>query len=261
VARQSLLWILVLVVLTGREGRAEDTSHGWDGGVFLTVSGGYHTASRAFAYGDTQTVFQEEASAQARITQNGAPALDVGGGVRLFGPLGIGATLSTVHAKQITALTVTVPHPLLFDRPATATAVDSRQRNEVVLHLQAIVMAQVGRKLRLGLFGGPSRFWIHQALADDAELEPTLNSDLSFVVAIPTVLYNTVNASAWGFHAGAELNLRVSRNVSIGGLARYSRGIAHVENALFAARTRNEGKTVEVELGGLSVTGGLKLWF
>ncbi|HLQ23253.1 MAG TPA: hypothetical protein VK132_08595, partial [Gemmatimonadales bacterium] len=113
-ARQSLLWILVLVVLTGREGRAEDTSHGWDGGVFLTVSGGYHTASRAFAYGDTQTVFQEEASAQARITQNGAPALDVGGGVRLFGPLGIGATLSTVHAKQITALTVTVPHPLLF---------------------------------------------------------------------------------------------------------------------------------------------------
>ncbi len=222
-ARQSLLWILVLVVLTGREGRAEDTSHGWDGGVFLTVSGGYHTASRAFAYGDTQTVFQEEASAQARITQNGAPALDVGGGVRLFGPLGIGATLSTVHAKQITALTVT--------------------------------------ELRLGLFGGPSRFWIHQALADDAELEPTLNSDLSFVVAIPTVLYNTVNASAWGFHAGAELNLRVSRNVSIGGLARYSRGIAHVENALFAARTRNEGKTVEVELGGLSVTGGLKLWF
>jgi hypothetical protein len=253
--------MLALAAVAARESGAEDRSHGWDGRVFLAVSGGYQPTRGSLAYGDTQTVFEEEASAQARLTQHGAPALDVSGGVRVFGPLGLGGTLSTVHARQSTTLTVIVPHPTLFGRPATATAVDSRQRNEVALHLQAILMVPVGQKLRLGLFGGPSRFWVRQPLASDAELEPTLNPDQSFVLTAPTLLYERASASAWGFHAGADVTLRVSRNVGLAGLARYSRGVAHAQNALRAARIGDVAKTVELELGGLSITGGLKLWF
>jgi hypothetical protein len=253
--------MLALVALAGREGRAEDRSHGWDGRVFLGINGGYNPATGALAYGDSQTVFGEEASARATLTGHRAPALDVGGGVRLLGPFGIGATVSAAHAKQNTTLTVAVPHPLFFNRPATATAADSRHRNEVALHLQAIVMAPLGRKLRLSLFGGPSRFWVHQPLPSDVELEPTLHDDLSFTIAMPTMAYETVRASAWGFHAGGELTFLVSRNVSIGALTRYSRGIAHAQNALVATRTSNEQRTLELELGGLAVTGGLTLWF
>jgi hypothetical protein len=261
-APRSVVWMLAFAVVAGREGSAEDRWHGWDGRVYLTIDGGYQPARGAFAYGDSQTVFQEKATAQAKVTPRGAAAIDAGGGVRLFGPVGIGATLSTVHATQSTSLTINVPHPLLFRHDATATAVDSRSRRETALHLHAILMTAMGRKLRLGLFGGPSRFWVQQPLAADVELEPTFNpEDLSFVIALPTVLYKTARGSAWGFHAGADLAVRVSNNVGIAGLVRYSRGTIHIENALRATRMADQGKTVALELGGFSVTGGLKLWF
>jgi len=261
VARPPLTCLLVLLALAGREAGAEDPTHGWDGRVFASVGGGYQAARGSATYGDAQVVFQEEATAEARLSPRGAPALEVGGGVRVLGPVGLGLTLSTVQAKQVTTLSATVPHPLLFRRPATATAVDSRNRSEVALHIQALARIRAGRRLSLGLAGGPSRFHVRQPLAADAELEPTLNADLGFTIAMPTVLFDTVSASVWGFHAGADATLRVSQNVSIGAIARYSRAVVHVENALRAARTGDSARTVPLELGGLSVTGGLKFWF
>ena len=260
-ARPSVACVLVLLAVAAREGRADEGPHGWDGRVFVSVSGGFQAARGSATYSDAQVVFREEASAEARLSPRGAPALEVGGGVRVFGPVGLGLTLSAAHAKQVTTLSATVPHPLLFRRPATATAVDSRHRSEVALHIQALARIRAGRTLSLGLAAGPSRFHVRQPLAADAELEPTLNPDRSFTIAMPTVLFDSVSASAWGFHAGADATLRVAENVSIGAVARYSRAVVHVENALRATRTGDRARTVPLELGGLSVTGGLKLWF
>jgi hypothetical protein len=94
----------------------------------------------------------------------------------------------------------------------------------------------------------------------DAELAPTLLPDLSFTLSLPKLRGETANPSAWGFHAGADLTFRLSKNVGIGGLVRYSHATIHLENALTAQRTGDAGKTVPMNLGGLQVTGGLKFW-
>jgi hypothetical protein len=258
----AVAWVLGMASLAaGRDARADAPNQGWDGRVFLGVNGGYRPASGSFGYRDTQTVFQEEASAQASFARRGAPAFEIGGGVRLWGHLGIGATLSAIHENQPTTLSVTVPHPVFFNRPATGSAADSSSHNELALHLQAVFMAPMGRKLRLGVFGGPSRFWLHQQMVNDADLQPTLLPDLSFTLSVPTLRGEIANVSAWGFHAGADLTMRLSKNVGIGGVVRYSHATAYVENALAAARTGDGGKTVPIRLGGLQATGGLRFWF
>jgi hypothetical protein len=251
----------MLSLAAGPPAHAEDgPTPGWDGRVFVSVNGGYRWASGSFGYRDTQTVFQEEASAQATFVRRGAPALDFAAGLRLWRHLGIGATLSALHENQPTTLSITVPHPVFFNRAATGNAADSSSHNELTLHLQALFIAPVGRRLRLGLFGGPSRFWLRQQMVQDAELAPTLLPDFSFTLSLPKLLGETARPSAWGFHAGADLTFRVSKNVGIGGLVRYSHATIHLENALTARRTGDAGKTVPMNLGGLQVTGGLKFW-
>jgi len=255
-------WALGVVSLAaGQQARAEgEPARGWDGRVFLSIDGGYRGASGSFGYRDTQTVFQEEASAQATFVRRGAPALEFAVGLRLWRNLGIGAALSALHEDQPTALRITVPHPVFFNRPATGSATDSSSHNELALHLQAVLIAPVGRRLRVGLFGGPSRFWLHQQMVADAELAPTLLSDSSFTLSLPKLRGDTANPSAWGFHAGADLTFRISKRVGIGGLVRYSHATTHLANALTARRGGDAGTTVPMTLGGLQVTGGLKFW-
>lgn len=253
--------LALMAVAAGRAARAEERSNGWDGRVFLSVGGGFQPANGGFSYRDTQTVFQEEASAQARFTAKGAPALEVGGGVRLGGHFGIGATLSAARETQPMTLTVTVPHPLFFNRPVTGSAAGSSAHDELALHLQAIFMTRLGPRLRLGLSGGPSLFWLKQEMVADADLEPTLLPDLSFTLAVPALDTRTVDVSAWGFHAGAELTVQAAKHVGFSGLVRYSRATARVENALAGTRTGTSGEGVSVRMGGLSAIGGLKLWF
>lgn len=253
--------LALMAAVADQDARAEERSNGWDGRVFLSVGGGYQPASGGFDYRDTQTFFQEEASAQARFAPKGAPALEVGGGVRLGGRFGIGATLSAIRKHQPTTLTVVVPHPLFFNRSVTGSAAASSSHDELALHLQGIFLMPLGRRLRLGLSGGPSYFWLQQQLVTDADLEPTLLPDLSFTLAVPALHTRTVSQSAWGFHAGAELTVQAAKHVGFSGLVRYSRATASVENALAGTRTGTSREGVSVRMGGLSAIGGLKLWF
>lgn len=149
---------------------------------------------------------------------------------------------------------------MFFNRPATGHATDSSSHNELALHLQAVFIAPLGRRLRVGLFGGSSRFWLHQQMVADAELAPTLLPDLSFTLTLPTLRGETASPSAWGYHAGADLTFRISKRVGIGGLVRYSHAITHLANVLMARREGYAGTTVPMNLGGLQVTGGLKFW-
>ncbi len=256
-----MLAVGMVSLAAGQHARAADgPTQGWDGRVFVSVNGGHRWASGSFGYRDTQTVFQEEASARATFVRQGAPALDFAAGLRLWRHLGIGATLSALHENQPTTLSITVPHPVFFNRPTTGNAADSSSHNELALHLQALFVASVGRRLRLGFFGGPSRFWLHQQMVHDAELAPMLLPDMSFSLSLPKLRGETANPSAWGFHAGADLTFRVSKSVGIGGLVRYSHATVHLANALTTYRTGDAGKKVSMNLGGLQVTGGLTFW-
>jgi hypothetical protein len=250
----------VLVAATGSRARAEERPTGWDGRVFLSVGGGYHPGGDGFSYRDTQTVFQEEASAQARYDPRGGPSLDVGTGVRIGGHFGIGATLSSARGNQQATFDVVVPHPLFFNRPATASSETRATRNETALHLQAIFLMPLGKGLRLGVFGGPTRFWRHQELVYDAELEPTLLSDQSFTLSVPKLRTLNVDTSGWGFHAGTELTVRMAKHLGFSGVFRYSHATGHLENPLTRTRT-GAGDAVSIDLGGFSATGSLKLWF
>ena len=255
-------WILgAAALLAASEGRGEDgAGQGWDGRVFITLAGGYGLGSGGFSYRDSQVVFLEEASAEARVTGHGGPAVDVGCGVRLAGRFGVGVTLSRIRQTQPATVSLSVPHPLLYNHPASATATESIDHKEVALHYQAIYRVPMGKKLRLGAFAGPTHFDLHQPLVKDVGLDPSL-SGLTYSLGTPTILTTDKTTSAWGFNAGVDVTVRFSRFFGIGALARYSRASVHLENALKTTRTGVVDKTVSVHMGGLQVEGGLRLQF
>ncbi len=197
-----------------------------------------------------------------------ALAYDAGGGLlRRLGPrwkLGIGLALSHVQDSRPATVSLTLPHPIVFYRPGTATTTtDQRlERRETGAHIQAVL--ETGRgPVVVRLFAGPSYIRLSHTLVSDVQIGETLDlsPQLPYAVSITGVETSEATASAWGYHAGADIGGFFSRHVGVGGLVRYSRATATLPNALQTKIDGAGGTTSETTLGGVSIGGGLRLRF
>lgn len=197
-----------------------------------------------------------------------ALAFDVGGGVlgRLGARwrLGVGVAFSRARDSRRATVHLTLPHPIVFYRPGTATSStdEGLERRELGTHIQAVL--ETGRgPVVVRVFGGPSHIRLAQTVVSDVQVGETLDlsPQLPYVVTITGVETSEVAVSAWGYHVGADAGVFFGRHIGIGGLARYSRATADLPNALQAAVDRTGTPTSRQTLGGLSLGGGLRLRF
>jgi hypothetical protein len=195
-------------------------------------------------------------------------AYDVGGGLvrRLGGHWKLGLGLAVSRAQDNTAATVslTLPHPIVFYRPGTAasTTDEKLERRETGAHIQAVLETGSG-PVAVRLFAGPSYIRLAHTLVSDVQIGETLDlsPQLPYAVSITGVETSEATASAWGYHAGADVGVFFSRHVGVGGLVRYSRATAKLPNALQTAIDGSSDANSEETLGGLSIGGGLRLRF
>ena len=125
------------------------------------------------------------------------------------------------------------------------------ERNELVTHIQAAYVISSAGKVDFALSGGPSFFSVKQGLVSDITYTEQHPYDSA---TFATALTTTVGASKIGFNAGADVGVRLSKNVGVGGLVRFSR--TSIEFPLPGATTN-----VKSDAGGVQVAGGLRLFF
>ena len=208
----------------------------------LSINGGLQTATSDFSdsvrFG--HALFgPEEAALDTRYPASDDALFDIGGSVRVWRNLAVGASVSWLTRETDADVTGRLPHPFWFDRPrgvsGTATGL---ARTETAVHVQAQWVIPFGRSVAVTLFGGPT--WLN-ATQD-------LVADITFEQAYPFD-----SASYSGAHAGADVAYYFSERIGVGGMVRFSRGSVELDSP--------DGDILKNDVGGVHTSGGLRIRF
>ncbi len=220
------------------------------GGYFSFNVGAQATSTRFDDHVEF-TEFHEDGDFDAAYSVDPARVIDASGGLRLASGLGFGIGVSRIEKRDPASIEARLPHPFHFNRPRSITgSVPGLTRLENALHVELRWFAPIADAVELSLFGGPTFFDLEQDLVTAVEYEHTYPYDEAAFVGAPTAVRE---ASAIGFHAGADAGFFLSRAFGVGATLRYSSGSAKL--------TSGNDRLVTVDAGGLQVGGGLRLRF
>lgn len=248
---------LTLAIVTGVS-LASAASHAWAQGAWpehrlvFGVSGGVQAGDNDSTYRVTFPVYDEDGELVVNQGVKGGGLLDVGAIYRIAGSFGAGVAFTSMGSSDDARFVGSVPHPLFFDRPRPIDGSEADlDRDEKVVHLQAVWMVPLGERLSVALAGGPSFFNVNQELVRGvafAENPPDFTT-----VTLESV--DVTDASGWGygFNFSADATYVVSGNLGVGLLLRYTRGSVDLDLV--------EGETVEVDAGGFQIAGGIRVRF
>jgi opacity protein-like surface antigen len=218
--------------------------------VRIWVHGGFVPGASNFTGTQTFTEFAEQGRIDAQYHQDAGPVFEIGLGLRLRRRLGLTAAGSFGRRDGTGSFTATLPHPLYFGafRQATGDFRGTSVRENAV-HLDLALLGGSGR-LQWSAFAGPSLIDVRAELVQRVDYTQAYPFDTVTVTGTP--LAETGN-HAFGFNVGAGLDWQVARHVAIGTQLRFSRAAVSLEPT---AEDR-----VEIDAGGLHLTGGLRLDF
>ena len=243
--------ILVLAALAGGAGPA--AAQASDARGFLMINAGTQTASAEFS--DTITFSHplfgpELGSFDTRYRGGGDTLVDLSGGVRIWGRFAVGAGVSQVSHEDEAGITGRLPHPFVFDRLRQIRGTEAGlARQETAVHVQALWVMPADWAV-ISLFGGPTFFSVTQDLVTDVMFDQTYPyTEATFAGA----RRRAQSASTTGGHVGADIAVYFSDRVGIGGTVRISRGSVDVD--------ASDGGTVAIDVGGVQMSGGLRLRF
>ena len=221
---------------------------------FVSVNGGLQTASSDFSdsvdFG--HPLFgPEDGSYEASYPAGDDTGFDVGGGVRVWRNLALGANVSVFSRESDAGITGQLPHPFRFDR---LRAIDGTAaglaRTETAVHVQALWVIPVGRSVAITLFGGPTWFNVTQDLVTGITFDQSYPYDTA---AFSGANVGEQSVSTIGAHAGADVAYYFSERIGVGGTVRFSRGSVEFDSP--------DGDTVDNNVGGVHTTGGLRIRF
>jgi hypothetical protein len=218
--------------------------------VYVSVNGGIqrsdNTVSQSFS---VQKNF-EDAPISVDIDEKSGVLVDGGVVFRLIGPIGMGFDLSVVTHDTDAGVTASVPHPFFFRQPRNIEGTTPATRREVAGHIQAVYLVP-GPRLDVMIFGGPSLFSVRQTLVTDVVYSESFPFDTATFSSAQTA--TSTSKTAIGFNAGVDVTWKFSRNVGVGGMARFARAQATLNATNNAA--------MKVDAGGLLAGGGIRLAF
>ena len=242
-------WVLATLAALALPGAAAAQGAGWNGRVRIGINGGTQTSGGTLHQAFTLQKNLESTPVTADTAATGAPWFDAGIVVRLRRRVGIGVAVSHARRDGTASVTARVPHPFFFDQPRTVAGTVPASRDDTTMHVGAVWMVPF-RKVDLMLSVGPSLFHASRTLVTDVLYSDAYPYDTATFGSAPTT---RVKRSAAGFHLGADLTVKLSAHVGVGGLLRFSRA-----STAFAVGADNASTT---DLGGLQAGGGLRVGF
>jgi hypothetical protein len=199
-----------------------------DSRFFFNVSLGGQWKEQTFTDSSSFTIYNEPTGAVAAAHSIGGGTLfDIGVAARVWKSLSIGLAYSTVKNFNDSAVTVRVPHPLIFAQPRTATAtVADLEHSENVVHLQFMWKIPVRDKFELTAMAGPSFFTVRQTVASVQAPRDIVDPAPFNNLSIRTISLTDVKDSPVGVNVGVDgaYWIRTIRGIGIGvgGFVRYA---------------------------------------
>jgi hypothetical protein len=208
-------------------------------------------AATAFASTTTTTVYRETATIYTSYAASRGKMFDGGVLIRVKGGFGIGAAASEFSKTDAASISGTIPHPFFFNtlRPINGTA-SPLERSETAVHIQAAYVAST-KRIDVAISGGPSFFSVSQDLVADVAYSETYPYDTA---TFTSATVSRVSATKLGFNVGADVGVKLSKNVGVGGLIRFSR-------ASMTFPLTNTASGVSVDAGGVQAGGGVRFFF
>jgi hypothetical protein len=179
------------------------------------------------------------------------PDFTVSAGSRMTAHLALALNVSRFATKSKAAVAAEFPHPFFFgqNRQAVGEATGFT-REEVTLDINVLWLASIGRRLQVGLAGGPTVFHVTQDFVKKVNVTESYPYDEVTFVGVDT---QRIAQTHGGGNIGAEATFALSPTTGITGRVRYSRA-----NLPFAIA---EGVTQSVAAGGTDVGVGVRFRF
>jgi len=218
--------------------------------VTVWANGVYDLSSSDWSHNRSFREFVEDARYLARYETEGAPGFDVGIQVSLLSGVGPELAFSRVSRDATGSVDASIPHPLYFDRPRSASlAAPGLGYSEQVIHMGLGWQGESGG-LGFAVFGGLSLFKVRADAIEAISYEQLYPYD-SLQLVTPRAVEQSDEPI--GFHLGGRLDWRLSRSFGLGAQLRYA--------AATASFSLPGGDAFEIDAGGLQVAAGIRIFF
>jgi hypothetical protein len=130
---------------------------------FVNVNFGTQPSSHDVGRSENFSVYGETATLTTTQENGNGAIFDITAGYRFRPRLAGAIGFSNFSNTSDSGVVVTVPHPLIFDRPQTVTtSVGDLQHSERGIHLQAVWFVPVTNEIDVSLSAGPSFIRVSQ---------------------------------------------------------------------------------------------------
>jgi hypothetical protein len=216
----------------------------WTDKGYVSINGGVQVGSDTLDTSSSFPLYAENATVTSTQKIKSGGFFDIGGAYRVWGNnLLAGVSFTHTTSETDVAITASIPDPAFHDRPRAVSSTQSgAQHSEDALHLHVIWMMPVANKLDVGLFAGPTIFWVKQDTVGAltvTEPGPTVSAPLG-----------EVKKTSGGFNIGVDVQYMIAKRWGVGGLARYAFGSASID-----------GATEKLKLGGFQIGAGGRVRF
>lgn len=214
---------------------------------FVSFNGAVQTGDQSYSDESTFPIYGENAIAGRTYDVDNGGGFDIGGGAYVWKNVGVGVAFSRFGGERATTQ-VSIPHPLVFNRPRTAEV--ETHHSERAVHLQALWTLPVHESFDLTVAGGPSFYSVrHDRVTGVSISEGTEPFD---TVTINGVSTEKVTEGAVGFNLGVDGVYMVTEQMGAGVMLRYSSA---------SATFRGPAGEFDVDAGGLQFGFGLRVRF
>jgi hypothetical protein len=187
---------------------------------------------------------------------------DIGVGYMFHPRIGFGLNLAGTAHESEAKVSISVPHPFLFDRLATDVATTDQRLwwEEAAVNLHVMVkLTPLDSRFVARVFGGPTYFAVKQEAVSDFSVTETLDlATAAYTVNLSDYEYADSEGSGWGFHLGADVDYFFTSHVGLGGTFRFNRGTVDLDDPLLREVDEIDR---DVKVGGAQIGGGLRLKF
>jgi hypothetical protein len=232
-------------------GRSAPKRGGWPGPLRVSVNVGSQVTGTTIEQSFKLTQTFEPMTVTARIEAKRATVIDGGVAYKLVGGLAVAYAYTSTRHTATGDVSAQVPHPFFFNRPRSISGTAQIPENGSANHISAAYIVPAG-PVEVTVLGGPSFFSIKQTLVTDVTYSEQYPYDTATFTSATTT---PVKQNVTGYHVGADVALKLARHVGIGALARFSRA-----STTLTADSAN-ANTVKYDVGGLQISGGLRLAF
>ncbi len=224
------------------------------GRLTLHVNAAFQAGTQSVRETLSVRAYGEDATFRTRQEIEGGSLVDVGGRIRMWRQLEVGASYTQLNGSDAAVVSGSVPHPLRFNQARTVDPQTFQLlHRERATHVSAawVLPVPFDDRLDIAVFGGPSFFGVTQGLVTHVTARETGGPPFATVaVAVDTGEHRR---NGVGGHIGADVTFMPTATIGLGFLVRYAAGSVTLPSTISPA--------VSLSVGGFQTGGGLRLRF